>query len=182
MAKVSVSNSPILGLMGALPAAFGNLTPSFQPFDLCVGVICGVGLRFAVYLKGKNAKKYRHNQEYGSARWGNAKDIEPFQAPKFEDNIILTKTERLMMSNRPPDPKNARNKNVLVVGGSGSGKTRFFIKPNLLQCDSKAFPVSFVVTDPKGYNYRGKSKDAFTKLEKYRIFVTYRIPTKNKRR
>ena len=88
--------------------------------------------------------------EYGSARWGNAKDIEPFLAPKFEDNIILTKTERLMMSNRPPDPKNARNKNVLVVGGSGSGKTRFFIKPNLLQCDSKTFPVSFVVTDPKG--------------------------------
>ena len=104
------------------------------------------------YLKSKNAKKYRHGMEYGSARWGNAKDIEPFQAPKFEDNIILTKTERLMMSNRPPDPKNARNKNVLVVGGSGSGKTRFFIKPNLLQCDSKAFPVLFVVTDPKGYN------------------------------
>ena len=103
-------------------------------------------------------------------------------APKFEDNIILTKTERLMMSNRPPDPKNARNKNVLVVGGSGSGKTRFFIKPNLLQCDSKDYEVSFVVTDPKGYNYRGQSKDAFTKSEKYRIFVTYRIPTKNKRR
>ena len=145
MAKVSVSNSPILGLMGALPAAFGNLTPSFQPFDLCVGVICGVGLRFAVYLKGKNAKKYRHNQEYGSARWGNAQDIVPFMAPKFEDNIILTQTERLMMSNRPANPKNARNKNVLIVGGSGSGKTRFWLKPNLLQCHS-----SYVVTDPKG--------------------------------
>ena len=103
-----------------------------------------------MYLKGKNAKKYRHGMEYGSARWGTPKDIEPFMAPKFADNIILTKTERLMMSNRPPDPKNARNKNVLVVGGSGSGKTRFFIKPNLLQCDSKNFPVSFVVTDPKG--------------------------------
>ena len=145
MAKVSVPNSPILGLMGAIPAAFGSLTPSFQPFDLCVGVICGVGLRLAVYLKGKNAKKYRHNQEYGSARWGNAQDIAPFMAPKFEDNIILTQTERLMMSNRPANPKNARNKNVLIVGGSGSGKTRFWLKPNLLQCHS-----SYVVTDPKG--------------------------------
>ena len=145
MAKVSVPNSPILGMMGALPAAFGNLTPSFQPFDLCVGVICGVGLRLTVYLKGKNAKKYRHNQEYGSARWGNAQDIAPFMAPKFEDNIILTQTERLMMSNRPANPKNARNKNVLIVGGSGSGKTRFWLKPNLLQCHS-----SYVVTDPKG--------------------------------
>ncbi len=145
MAKANVPNSPILGLMGALPAAFGNLTPSFQPFDLCVGVICGVGLRLAVYLKGKNAKKYRHNQEYGSARWGNAQDIAPFMAPRFEDNIILTQTERLMMSNRPANPKNARNKNVLIVGGSGSGKTRFWLKPNLLQCHS-----SYVVTDPKG--------------------------------
>ena len=98
-----------------------------------------------MYLKGKNAKKYRHGMEYGSARWGTPKDIEPFMAPKFEDNIILTKTERLMMSNRPPDPKNARNKNVLVVGGSGSGKTRFWLKPNLLQCHS-----SYVVTDPNG--------------------------------
>ena len=145
MAKVSVPNSPILGMMGALPAAFGNLTPSFQPFDLCVGVICGVGLRLVVYLRGKNAKKYRHNEEYGSARWGNAQDIAPFVAPKFEDNIILTQTERLMMSNRPANPKNARNKNVLIVGGSGSGKTRFWLKPNLLQCHS-----SYVVTDPKG--------------------------------
>ena len=140
----------ILSLMSTIPAAFANPLPSLHPLDILVGICCGAGLRLAVYLKSKNAKKYRHGMEYGSARWGNAKDIEPFLAPKFEDNIILTKTERLMMSNRPPDPKNARNKNVLVVGGSGSGKTRFFIKPNLLQCDSKAFPVSFVVTDPKG--------------------------------
>lgn len=140
----------ILSPMSTIPAAFANPLPSLHPLDILVGICCGAGLRLAVYLKSKNAKKYRHGMEYGSARWGNAKDIEPFQAPKFEDNIILTKTERLMMSNRPPDPKNARNKNVLVVGGSGSGKTRFFIKPNLLQCDSKTFPVSFVVTDPKG--------------------------------
>lgn len=140
----------ILSLMSTIPVAFANPLPSLHPLDILVGICCGAGLRLTVYLKSKNAKKYRHGMEYGSARWGNAKDIEPFQAPKFEDNIILTKTERLMMSNRPPDPKNARNKNVLVVGGFGSGKTRFFIKPNLLQCDSKAFPVSFVVTDPKG--------------------------------
>ena len=140
----------IVSLMDTLPAAFSNPLPSLRPFDLFIGLCCGAGMRLAVYLKGKNAKKYRHGMEYGSARWGTPKDIEPFMAPKFADNIILTKTERLMMSNRPPDPKNARNKNVLVVGGSGSGKTRFFIKPNLLQCDSKDFPVSFVVTDPKG--------------------------------
>ena len=140
----------IVSLMDTLPAAFSNPLPSLHLFDLFIGLCCGAGMRLAVYLKGKNAKKYRHGMEYGSARWGTPKDIEPFMAPKFADNIILTKTERLMMSNRPPDPKNARNKNVLVVGGSGSGKTRFFIKPNLLQCDSKNFPVSFVVTDPKG--------------------------------
>ena len=140
----------IVSLMDTLPAAFSNPLPSLHPLDLLVGLCCGAAMRLAVYLKGKNAKKYRHGMEYGSARWGGPKDIEPFMAPKFEDNIILTKTERLMMSNRPPDPKNSRNKNVLVVGGSGSGKTRFFIKPNLLQCDSKNFPVSFVVTDPKG--------------------------------
>ena len=140
----------IVSLMDTLPAVFSNPLPSLHPFDLFIGLCCGAGMRLAVYLKGKNAKKYRHGMEYGSARWGGPKDIEPFMAPKFEDNIILTKTERLMMSNRPPDPKNARNKNVLVVGGSGSGKTRFFIKPNLLQCDSKDFTVSFVVTDPKG--------------------------------
>ena len=135
----------IVSLMDTLPAAFSNPQPSLHPFDLFIGLCCGAGMRLAVYLKGKNAKKYRHGMEYGSARWGGPKDIEPFMAPKFEDNIILTKTERLMMSNRPPDPKNARNKNVLVVGGSGSGKTRFWLKPNLLQCHS-----SYVVTDPKG--------------------------------
>lgn len=120
----------LLSLMGTLPLALQNPLPSFHPLDLLIGLCCGAGLRLAVYLRSKNAKKYRHGREYGSARWGNAKDIEPFVAPKFEDNIILTKTERLMMSNRPPDPKNARNKNVLVVGGSGSGKTRFFVKPS----------------------------------------------------
>ena len=135
----------IMSMMGTIPVAFANPLLSLHPLDLLVGLCCGTGLRLAVYLRGKNAKKYRHGMEYGSARWGNAKDIEPFMAPKFADNIILTKTERLMMSNRPPDPKNARNKNVLVVGGSGSGKTRFWLKPNLLQCHS-----SYVVTDPKG--------------------------------
>ena len=135
----------IVSLMDTLPAAFSNPLPSLHPIDLFIGLCCGAGMRLAVYLKGKNAKKYRHGMEYGSAGWGGPKDIEPFMAPKFEDNIILTKTERLMMSNRPPDPKNARNKNVLVVGGSGSGKTRFWLKPNLLQCHS-----SYVVTDPKG--------------------------------
>ena len=135
----------IMSMVGTLPLAFANPLPSLHPLDLLIGFFCGAGLRLAVYLRSKNAKKYRHGMEYGSARWGTAKDIEPFMASKFADNIILTKTERLMMSNRPPDPKNARNKNVLVVGGSGSGKTRFWLKPNLLQCHS-----SYVVTDPKG--------------------------------
>ena len=135
----------IMSMTGTVPVAFANPLPSLHPLDILVGLCCGAGLRLAVYLRGKNAKKYRHGMEYGSARWGTAKDIEPFMAPKFADNIILTKTEQLMMSNRPPDPKNARNKNVLVVGGSGSGKTRFWLKPNLLQCHS-----SYVVTDPKG--------------------------------
>jgi type IV secretion system protein VirD4 len=134
----------IMSMMGTVPLAFANPLPCLHPLDILVGLCCGAGLRLAVYLRGKNAKKYRHGMEYGSARWGTPKDIEPFMAPKFSDNIILTKTERLMMSNRPPDPKNARNKNVLVVGGSGSGKTRFWLKPNLLQCHS-----SYVVTDPK---------------------------------
>ena len=134
----------IMSMMGTIPVAFANPLPSLYPLDLLVGLCCGAGLRLAVYLRGKNAKKYRHGMEYGSARWGTPKDIEPFMAPKFADNIILTKTERLMMSNRPPDSKNARNKNVLVVGGSGSGKTRFWLKPNLLQMHS-----SYVVTDPK---------------------------------
>ena len=135
----------IMSVMGTISVAFANPLPSLHPLDLLVGLCCGAGLQLAVYLRGKNAKKYRHGMEYGSARWGTPKDIEPFMAPKFADNIILTKTERLMMSNRPPDPKNARNKNVLVVGGSGSGKTRFWLKPNLLQMHS-----SYVVTDPKG--------------------------------
>ena len=135
----------IMAMMGTFPVAFVNPLPSLHPLDLLVGLCCGAGLRLAVYLRGKNAKKYRHGREYGSARWGSAKDIEPFQAPKFEDNILLTKTERLMMNSRPADPKNARNKNVLIVGGSGSGKTRFWIKPNLLQMHS-----SYVLTDPKG--------------------------------
>ena len=134
----------IMSMMGTIPVAFANPLPSLHPLDLLVGLCCGAGMRLAVYLRGKNAKKYRHGMEYGSARWGTSKDIEPFMAPKFADNIILTKTERLMMSNRPADPKNARNKNVLVVGGSGSGKTRFWLKPNLLQMHS-----SYVVTDPK---------------------------------
>ena len=135
----------IMSMMGTIPVAFANPLPSLHPLDLLVGLCCGAGLRLAVYLRGKNAKKYRHGMEYGSARWGTQEDIEPFEDPVFANNVILTRTERLMMSNRPPDPKNARNKNVLVVGGSGSGKTRFWLKPNLLQMHS-----SYVVTDPKG--------------------------------
>lgn len=132
-------------LDGAFGAAFANSMPSFIPFDLLIGALCGGAFRLAVYLKGKNAKKYRHNQEYGSARWGTHADIEPFEDPEFKNNIILSQTERMTMNGRPKLPKNARNKNVLVVGGSGSGKTRFFIKPNMLQLHS-----SYVLTDPKG--------------------------------
>ena len=145
LAEGADSSAKILSFFNALPIALNNPLPSFHPLDFLIGILCGAGLRLAVYLKGKNAKKYRHNVEYGSARWGTAKDIEPFIAPKFEDNVILTKTERLMMSNRPKNPANARNKNVLIIGGSGSGKTRFWLKPNLLQMHS-----SYVVTDPKG--------------------------------
>ena len=143
-------SAKVLGLMDGFAAAFQSAAPSFHPADLLVGLLCGAALRLAVYVKGKNAKKYRRNVEYGSARWGNAQDIAPYIAPKFEDNIILTQTERLTMNSRPKDPKTARNKNVLIIGGSGSGKTRFFLKPNLMQCTSKTYPVSFVVTDPKG--------------------------------
>ena len=150
LAEGADMSAKLLGFFNTLSTALNNPLPSFYPMDLFIGIACGAGLRLAVYLKGKNAKKYRHNEEYGSARWGTAKDIEPFMAPDFEDNIILTKTERLMMSNRPKNPANARNKNVLIVGGSGSGKTRFWLKPNLLQCNSKKFPVSLVITDPKG--------------------------------
>ena len=140
----------LLRIMDGLVLAFQSAAPSFHPIDLLVGIACGAGLRLAVYMKGKNAKKYRQGMEYGTARWGNAQDIAPYVAPKFEDNIILTQTESLTMNSRPKDPKTARNKNVLVIGGSGSGKTRFFLKPNLMQCRSKSYPVSFVVTDPKG--------------------------------
>ena len=140
----------LLRIMDGLVLAFQSAAPSFHPIDLLVGIACGVGLRLAVYMKGKNAKKYRQGMEYGTARWGNAQDIAPYVAPKFEDNIILTQTESLTMNSRPKDPKTARNKNVLIVGGSGSGKTRFWLKPNLMQCTSKTYPVSFVVTDPKG--------------------------------
>jgi type IV secretion system protein VirD4 len=139
-----------LHIMEGFAAAFQSALPSFHPIDLCVGVAAAIAIRLAVYIKGKNAKKYRKNVEYGSARWGNSDDIRPYVDPVFENNIILTQTERLTMNSRPKDPKTARNKNVLVVGGSGSGKTRFFIKPNLMQCTSDARPVSFVVTDPKG--------------------------------
>ena len=134
-----------LHLMEGFAAAFQSTLPSFHPIDLCVGVAAALLIRLIVYVKGKNAKKFRKNLEYGSARWGKPEDIAPYVDPKFENNVILTRTERLMMSNRPKDPKTARNKNVLVVGGSGSGKTRFFIKPNLMQLHS-----SYVVTDPKG--------------------------------
>ncbi|MFR6024776.1 MAG: VirD4-like conjugal transfer protein, CD1115 family [Oscillospiraceae bacterium] len=145
MAEGGNASEKLLSLIGTIPAAFGNPLPSFNAFDLCVGLICGLLLRLAVYLRGKNAKKYRHNVEYGAARFGTAEDIRPYIDPKFQNNIILTQTERLTMNSRPKNAKTARNKNVLIVGGSGSGKTRFFIKPNLMQLHS-----SYVVTDPKG--------------------------------
>ena len=132
-------------VLGGMEGLFSNPLPSFYPNDLLTGVCCGIALRLVVYFKAKNAKKFRHGMEYGSARWGNAKDIEPYIDPVFENNILLTQTERLMMSGRPRAPKYARNKNILVVGGSGSGKTRFFVKPNLMQMHS-----SYVVTDPNG--------------------------------
>ena len=134
-----------LVLDGCFGTAFSNPLPSLNPIDLLVGIGIGVALRLAVYLKGKNAKNFRHNREYGSARWGKHEDIEPYVDPNFQNNVILSQTERLTMNSRPINPKYARNKNVLVVGGSGSGKTRFFIKPNILQMHS-----SYVVTDPKG--------------------------------
>ena len=136
-----------LHIMEGFAAAFQSALPSFHPIDLCVGIAAALLIRLAVYVKGKNARKFRKNIEYGSARWGNAEDIKPYVDPTFANNVILTQTERLTMNSRPKDPKTARNKNVLVVGGSGSGKTRFWLKPNLLQCHS-----SYVVTDPKGYN------------------------------
>ena len=141
-ADISAKLASFFACMGT---AWGNPLPSLHPFDLCLGLAIGAGFRLVVYVRSKNAKKYRHNEEYGSARWGGPKDIEPFADPVFQNNVILTRTERLMMGNRPKNPAHARNKNVLIVGGSGSGKTRFWIKPNLLQCHS-----SYVLTDPKG--------------------------------
>ena len=145
LAPGSDFSSKALHIMDGLTLAFESPLPSFHPVDLLVGIAGAVIIRLIVYFKGKNAKKFRKNLEYGSARWGTREDIAPFADPVFEKNIILTQTESLMMSNRPKEPKNARNKNVLVIGGSGSGKTRFFLKPNLMQCHS-----SYVVTDPKG--------------------------------
>ena len=139
------ASAKMLSFFSTLPVALGSWWPSLHPLDLAVGLCCGAGLRLAVYLKGKNAKKYRHNVEYGSARWGTHEDIAPYIDPVFQNNVILTQTERLTMSSRPKNPKYARNKNVLVIGGSGSGKTRFWLKPNLMQMHS-----SYVVTDPKG--------------------------------
>ena len=139
------ASAKLLSFFSTLPVALGSWWPSLHPLDLAVGLCCGAGLRLAVYLKGKNAKKYRHNVEYGSARWGTHDDIAPYIDPVFQNNVILTQTERLTMSSRPKNPKYARNKNVLVIGGSGSGKTRFWLKPNLMQMHS-----SYVVTDPKG--------------------------------
>lgn len=138
-------SAKLLHITDGFSSAFQNLMPSFHPFDLCAGLVIAGTIRLAVYIKGKNAKKYRKNVEYGSARWGNSEDVKPFVDPIFQNNVILTRTERLTMNNRPQDPRTARNKNVLVIGGSGSGKTRFWLKPNLMQCHS-----SYVVTDPKG--------------------------------
>ena len=150
LAAGSNASEKLLHVVDGLSAAFANPLPSFHISDIFIGAAMGGFLRLAVYLKGKNAKKYRKNMEYGSARWGTSEDIKPYIDPTFENNIILTQTERLTMNNRPKDPKTARNKNVLIIGGSGSGKTRFWLKPNLMQCASETYPVSFVVTDPKG--------------------------------
>lgn len=139
------ASTKMMAVMAGMEDLFSNPLPSFHPKDLLIGAGCGIALRFVVYFKAKNAKKFRHGMEYGSARWGTAKDIEPYVDPVFENNLLLTETERLMMSGRPKQPKYARNKNILVIGGSGSGKTRFFVKPNLMQMHS-----SYVVTDPKG--------------------------------
>lgn len=150
LAPGSDLSGKIMHFMEGMVLAFESSMPSFHPADLCVGIAIALGIRLAVYIKGKNAKKFRKDMEYGSARWGTSEDIKPYIDPVFANNIILTQTESLTMNNRPGDPKTARNKNVLIIGGSGSGKTRFWLKPNLMQCTSKKYPVSFVVTDPKG--------------------------------
>lgn len=143
--RYTEASGSILNIADVLQQAFQSLAPSFHPFDLCIGFLAGAFLRFTLYVKSKNAKKYRKNVEHGSARWGTAADIKPYMDPEFQNNVILTQTERLTMNSRPKNPAHARNKNVLIVGGSGSGKTRFWLKPNLMQCHS-----SYVVTDPKG--------------------------------
>lgn len=148
-------SSKLRGILDGLDMASRSALPSFHPFDLLIGITIAAIIRLIVYVKGKNAKKFRKNEEYGSARWGKHEDIEPYIDPAFENNIILTQTELLTMNNRPKNPKTARNKNVLIIGGSGSGKTRFWLKPNLMQCQSEKYPCSFVVTDPNGYTIRG---------------------------
>ena len=182
------ASQKILHLGEGFTAAFASAAPSFHPADLLIGIAGAVIIRLAVYMKGKNAKKYRKGIEYGSARWGNADDIKPYTDPVFENNIPLTQTERLTMNSRPKQPKYARNKNILVIGGSGSGKTRFFVKPSLMQCSSKDFPTSYIVTDPKGtliletgkmlqrYKYRIKVLNTinFKKSMKYNPFAYLR--------
>ena len=169
-------------------SAFANPLPSFHPVDLLIGLIAGALLKLAVYVKGKNRKKFRQGEEYGSARWGKPEDIKPYMDPEFSNNVILTQTEFLTMNSRPKQPKYARNKNILVIGGSGSGKTRFFVKPSLMQCTSKDFPTSYIVTDPKGtliletgkmlqrYKYRIKVLNTinFKKSMKYNPFAYLR--------
>ena len=181
-------SAKILHLGEGFTAAFASAAPSFHPADLLIGIAGAVIIRLAVYVKGKNAKKYRKGIEYGSARWGTAEDIKPYIDPVFDNNIPLTQTERLTMNSRPKQPKYARNKNILVIGGSGSGKTRFFVKPSLMQCSSKDYPTSYIVTDPKGtliletgkmlqrYGYRIKALNTinFKKSMKYNPFAYLR--------
>ena len=178
----------VLSLADGFSAAFATPLPSLAPMDLLIGIVGAVLIRLMVYFKGKNAKKYRKGIEYGSARWGNAEDIKPYTDPVFQNNVLLTQTERLTMNSRPKQPKYARNKNILVIGGSGSGKTRFFVKPSLMQCTSKDFPTSYIVTDPKGtliletgkmlqrYKYRIKVLNTinFKKSMKYNPFAYLR--------
>ena len=182
------ASAKLLHLGDGFTAAFSSIAPSFHPADLALGIAGAVIVRLIIYTKGKNAKKYRRGTEYGSARWGGADDIKPYTDPVFENNIPLTQTERLTMNSRPKQPKYARNKNILVIGGSGSGKTRFFVKPSLMQCTSKDFPTSYIVTDPKGtliletgkmlqrYKYRIKVLNTinFKKSMKYNPFAYLR--------